>query len=51
MPKTTNSIKTIPMLDLKAQHDPLNDEIKNAVREILDSSRFILGPNVSSFEQ
>ena len=39
------------MLDLKAQHEPLNEEIRTAVRDILDSSRFILGPNVSSFEQ
>jgi dTDP-4-amino-4,6-dideoxygalactose transaminase len=51
MSKITNNIKTIPMLDLKAQHEPLNEEIKTAVRDILDSSRFILGPNVSSFEQ
>ncbi|MEW6601344.1 MAG: aminotransferase class I/II-fold pyridoxal phosphate-dependent enzyme, partial [Nitrospirota bacterium] len=51
MPEKTNNIKTIPMLDLKAQHDPLNEEIKAALRDILNSSRFILGPNVSSFEQ
>jgi UDP-2-acetamido-2-deoxy-ribo-hexuluronate aminotransferase len=50
MSKITDNIKTIPMLDLRAQHEPLNEEIKTALRDILDSSRFILGPNVSSFE-
>ncbi len=39
------------MLDLKAQHEPIKEEIKTALKEILDSGRFILGNNVSSFEQ
>ena len=39
------------MLDIKAQHEPLKDEIKTALKDILDSGRFILGQNVSSFEQ
>ncbi|MBI5663700.1 MAG: DegT/DnrJ/EryC1/StrS family aminotransferase [Nitrospirae bacterium] len=51
MSKITINTKTIPMLDLKAQHGPLNEEIKSALKDILDSSRFILGPNVSSFEK
>ncbi|MBI5409871.1 MAG: DegT/DnrJ/EryC1/StrS family aminotransferase [Nitrospirae bacterium] len=42
---------TIPMLDLKAQHEPLKEEIKQALKDILDSGHFILGPNVKSFEQ
>lgn len=46
--KTTT---TIPMLDLKAQHKPLSDKIKNALKEILDSGRFILGQNVESLEK
>ena len=41
----------IPMLDIKAQHEPIKDEIKTALKEILDSGRFILGRNVASFEQ
>jgi dTDP-4-amino-4,6-dideoxygalactose transaminase len=41
----------VPMLDLKAQHEPLKEEIKSALKEILDSGRFILGHNVSSFEK
>lgn len=43
--------RTIPMLDIKAQHEPLKDEIKQALKEILDSGRFILGSNVENFER
>ncbi len=39
------------MLDLKAQHEPIGDEIKEALKAILDTGRFILGENVTSFEQ
>ena len=39
------------MLDIKAQHEPLKEEIKQALKDILDSGQFILGPNVRSFEQ
>ncbi len=39
------------MLDLKAQHEPLKEEIKSVLKEILDSGQFVLGPNVESFEQ
>jgi dTDP-4-amino-4,6-dideoxygalactose transaminase len=42
--------KVIPMLDVKAQHDPIKEEIKTALKEILDSGRFILGKNVDSLE-
>jgi len=38
------------MLDLKAQYLPIKEEIKSAVREIIESGRFILGANVESFE-
>jgi dTDP-4-amino-4,6-dideoxygalactose transaminase len=42
--------KTVPMLDVKAQHEPLKEDIKSALKEILDSGRFILGDNVKHFE-
>lgn len=41
----------VPMLDLKAQHEPIKEEIKTALKKILDSGRFILGDNVTSFEE
>ena len=43
--------KNIPMLDIKAQHEPLKDDIREAIREILDSGRFILGKNVKNLEE
>jgi len=42
--------KIIPMLDIKAQHEPIKEEIKTALKEILDSGRFILGRNVDGLE-
>jgi UDP-2-acetamido-2-deoxy-ribo-hexuluronate aminotransferase len=42
--------KITPMLDIKAQHEPIKEEIKTALKEILDSGRFILGKNVNSLE-
>jgi dTDP-4-amino-4,6-dideoxygalactose transaminase len=51
MNKTSINTTYIPMLDLKAQHEPIKEEIKAEVKDILDSGRFILGNNVSSFEE
>ena len=42
---------TIPMLDLKAQYSSLKNEIESALREILESGHFVLGPNVKAFEK
>jgi len=47
----TQNKAAIPMLDIKAQHEPLKEDIKQALKDILDSGQFILGPNVKSFEQ
>ncbi|BCW99695.1 MAG: hypothetical protein KatS3mg024_2522 [Armatimonadota bacterium] len=41
----------IPMADLQAQHRALAEEIDSAIREVLESCRFILGPNVSALEE
>lgn len=41
----------IPLLDLKAQYLTIKDEIDQAVLRVLDSSRFILGPEMKAFEQ
>src|SRR5262245_58124881 len=38
-------------LDLDAQHAPLRAELEAAVRRVLDSGRFILGPEVAAFER
>lgn len=41
----------IPFLDLKAQYRSIEDEIKPAVLEVLESTRYILGPEVSALEE
>ena len=41
----------IPMVDLKLQYHQLQSEIDAAVAEVLESTAFILGPNVRSFEE
>lgn len=41
----------IPMVDLKTQYHNLKSEIDGAVLDALESGQFILGPNVSAFEQ
>ncbi|MDH4027307.1 MAG: DegT/DnrJ/EryC1/StrS family aminotransferase [Nitrospirota bacterium] len=43
--------KNIPMLDLKAQYLPLKEEIKTALKDIIESGQFILGKNVEQFEK
>ncbi len=44
-------MSTIPLVDVKAQYAPLIPELKERFAEVLDSGRFILGPNVAAFEQ
>jgi dTDP-4-amino-4,6-dideoxygalactose transaminase len=41
----------IPMVDLKSQYHDLKSEIDGAVLAALESTQFILGPNVSGFEK
>ncbi|MDD5285573.1 MAG: DegT/DnrJ/EryC1/StrS family aminotransferase [Desulfuromonadaceae bacterium] len=41
----------IPMVDLKTQYLQLKSEIDAALFAALESTQFILGPNVSSFEE
>lgn len=41
----------IPMVDLHPQYESLKDEILAGFRETLDRCAFIMGPNVTAFEQ
>ena len=41
----------IPMVDLKTQYHDLKAEIDAAVLDAIESTQFILGPNVQAFEQ
>ena len=41
----------IPLVDVKAQYEPLLPRIREAIDGVLASSEFILGPNVAEFER
>ena len=41
----------IPLVDVKAQYERLIPEIVERMREVLESGTFILGPNVTAFEE
>jgi dTDP-4-amino-4,6-dideoxygalactose transaminase len=41
----------IPMVDLKRQYHNLKKEIDAAISDVLEQTRFILGPNVSALEE
>jgi len=40
----------VPMLDLVAEHAPYRGELQAAFERVLDSGRFVLGPEVEAFE-
>lgn len=40
----------IPLLDLNRQHAPIRANIDDAIRRVIDSTGFILGPEVKAFE-
>jgi dTDP-3-amino-3,4,6-trideoxy-alpha-D-glucose transaminase len=41
----------IPLVDVKAQYAPLIPQLKERIADVIESGRFILGPNVSAFEE
>ncbi len=41
----------IPLVDVKAQYASLIPELEQAFADVLEDGRFVLGPNVSAFEQ
>ncbi|MCK4715370.1 MAG: DegT/DnrJ/EryC1/StrS family aminotransferase [Candidatus Marinimicrobia bacterium] len=41
----------IPLLDLKAQLNTIRDEVKTAVDDVLESTRYIMGPKVTELEE
>jgi len=48
---TTMVSKTVPLLDLNAQHRTIRDEILAEVTRVIDSQKFILGDDVKQLEQ
>ena len=47
----TQQLPQIPSFDLKRNYDRVEDEVKNALSEVLASQHFILGPEVAAFER
>ncbi len=41
----------VPLLDLKAQHAPLERALKDAFERVLRSGQYILGPEIENFER
>ena len=48
--KQSSSKMKVPLLDLQAQYAPLRDELNEAIRRVMDSQQFILGPDVAALE-
>ena len=40
----------VPLLDLKQQYSTLRSDIEQAIRDVCDSQRFVLGPRVAELE-
>lgn len=49
--KSSPSLKRIPLMDLKAQHDGLAAEINRAIKSVFAEGQFILGPATQRFEE
>ena len=41
----------VPLLDLKPQYDSIRDEINEAMVRVIESQRFVMGPEVSRLEE
>lgn len=42
---------SIPLVDLKAQYDSIRPDIDAAIQRVIDATAFIMGPEVTAFEQ
>src|SRR5688572_29954693 len=41
----------VPLLDLQGQYLPLRESILAAIARVCDSQRFIMGPEITAFEE
>jgi dTDP-4-amino-4,6-dideoxygalactose transaminase len=44
-------VRPIPLVDVRAQYEPLLPRIREVIDGVLESGEFILGPNVAAFER
>lgn len=47
----TVAVRSVPFVDLAAEHDRIRSRLDEAVRVVLDSGRFVLGRELAGFEQ
>jgi dTDP-3-amino-3,4,6-trideoxy-alpha-D-glucose transaminase len=45
------AVRPIPLVDVRAQYEPLLPRVRDAIDGVLASGEFILGPNVAAFER
>src|SRR5262245_39715951 len=50
-PTPTKAAMQVPLLDLRAQYNDIRADIDDAVRRVMESTRFIGGPEVSGLEE
>src|SRR5262249_6205482 len=50
-PPEAEDAPPVPALDLKAQYRAIRPQVEEAVRRVLESQHFILGPEVEAFER
>lgn len=50
MSLATTEQRTVPLLDLKAQHGTIRSEVLDALTRVADSQQFVLGEEVRAFE-
>lgn len=48
---SANSLEPIPWIDLQEQYRAIRGEIQDAVMRVLDAGQYVLGPEVTAFEQ
>jgi dTDP-4-amino-4,6-dideoxygalactose transaminase len=41
----------VPLLDLKAQHETIRDDVRAAIDRVVESQHFVLGPEVEALER
>ena len=47
----TQTRMNVPLLDLKAQYTDIRQDVDDAVRRVMESARFIGGPEVTGLEE
>jgi dTDP-4-amino-4,6-dideoxygalactose transaminase len=47
----TKTLMNVPLLDLKAQYETIRPEIDEAVQRVMESCRFIGGPEITALEE